>query len=846
MAKQGLVKQHKVISSGRLIGSGRGTAGKKKVQGRCPVPVDPCYSLYSTDSEDQVTTIHKGLDRCAALLNGILKTEKTEAKSSRSKPERPAPSKAKSKLAPGKGEVVRKKPLRRICSIAPSDTRSAVQKKILSSQAFPAVQEQHCVHALETPFGRPVPAPGAKPSSGSRPGAGHQAHIQSSPPITELKNPPLFNCWLTTSTPASSADGANNSVPSEPCVLNSALCQRCSSREDYTPLKSDRLACSGPAAVGSLCEEPMWGTRLTPQSPVPDSQGSALRWPEGPASLRALCDPVQLQRSVPDMGAHGGGELQPAASGETSEYSEGSSTEDDELDCVDVTPVRDMGCQSGLEKHQPPPQEKSLSPEKTAKKVLTVRGLLGELKALVVSKADCEALRLIAEVEQSINLLPSLVAGSNIQAEIALAVQPLRNENVQLRRRLRIVNQQLMERERMEREARPADCNFELISLQSVNLSLQSQLKEAQRDIEALQKRNKDLQQENGKLWKDAEDKQRELHESRQQCELDIIRIKMDVDAALSEMKSYQFKLQESQEENNLLKLHLQQKEAEINRLKELTRHLPDNQSGLSEFHRENYAFNPTSHLSKTVLDLFEDKQKVACLLDPASDPVHVYLKTLDTSGQVPLDHGYSSDKPSTRSEWDSRGTVKLPEGDHPPKHRGIGATENKLFNFTLCKVPELEKTSYIPLKETKKVQQSVSPPKLLESKNTMLNGQEPKISSHSLEKLHLYKNHLSGRAALDDADCDFPITNLAVTHPSRSKNVTPLSEQQHLVPPKNVSVSTLDSTTLSYEDKSMVSNCSSSSWTTFNTQDELDFRSGLRIPAALHRINRYRKLMDG
>lgn len=39
----------------------------------------PAYSLYSTDSEDQVTSLHKGLDRCAALLSGILQAEKAEA-----------------------------------------------------------------------------------------------------------------------------------------------------------------------------------------------------------------------------------------------------------------------------------------------------------------------------------------------------------------------------------------------------------------------------------------------------------------------------------------------------------------------------------------------------------------------------------------------------------------------------------------------------------------------------------------------------------------------------------------------------------------------------------------------
>lgn len=48
--------------------------------------------------------------------------------------------------------------------------------------------------------------------------------------------------------------------------------------------------------------------------------------------------------------------------------------------------------------------------------------------------ADSDAVRLISEVEQSISLLPVMVGSTNIQAEIALALQPLRSENVQLRR----------------------------------------------------------------------------------------------------------------------------------------------------------------------------------------------------------------------------------------------------------------------------------------------------------------------------------------------------------------------------------------------------------------------------
>ncbi|KAM4560088.1 uncharacterized protein ccdc14 isoform 2-T2 [Odontesthes bonariensis] len=66
----------KVVTSGRLI-------GPVQMSGTIMIPSpgpaarpEPVYSLYSTDSEDQVTTLHKGLDHCAALLSGILQVDK--------------------------------------------------------------------------------------------------------------------------------------------------------------------------------------------------------------------------------------------------------------------------------------------------------------------------------------------------------------------------------------------------------------------------------------------------------------------------------------------------------------------------------------------------------------------------------------------------------------------------------------------------------------------------------------------------------------------------------------------------------------------------------------------------
>lgn len=69
--------RRKVLTSGRLSGGVRGQPVRRKVT---DVPEaaehpEPTYSLYSTESEEQVRTLHQGLDRCAALLNGILQAE---------------------------------------------------------------------------------------------------------------------------------------------------------------------------------------------------------------------------------------------------------------------------------------------------------------------------------------------------------------------------------------------------------------------------------------------------------------------------------------------------------------------------------------------------------------------------------------------------------------------------------------------------------------------------------------------------------------------------------------------------------------------------------------------------
>ncbi|XP_035006366.2 extensin [Hippoglossus stenolepis] len=72
--------KHKAVTSGRLTGGAKVQPPRRQVNPGPPArPPEPAYSLYSTDPEEQVTTLHQGLDRCAALLSGILQADTTEA-----------------------------------------------------------------------------------------------------------------------------------------------------------------------------------------------------------------------------------------------------------------------------------------------------------------------------------------------------------------------------------------------------------------------------------------------------------------------------------------------------------------------------------------------------------------------------------------------------------------------------------------------------------------------------------------------------------------------------------------------------------------------------------------------
>ncbi|XP_053353806.1 coiled-coil domain-containing protein 14 isoform X1 [Clarias gariepinus] len=838
----------KVVSSGRLTGSGRGQMTRKKAAGR-PLHLDPSYSLYSTDSEDQVITINRGLDRCATLLSNILQAEKTADAKTKSQISKAAPCKKKTSLY--KNEAEKKRVGKKASAVACRNKRPAlVQKTILPSQACAGLRGQACARGVQKPSAVDVII-----GSEVKPGDTSVTQVEcvqprsfplgSSLPSTGSQPSTVFNCRLTTSTPALSphgptsaqsqsphrgADGETHHFTQQlagasaaPSTQHRALSAAVTSAQ-YTASFSVAPAIQVRPAVSTAV------SAVQSSSPVligPHAGSVGQSEPQiSPSPLASARIPTLVPLPTHILVCDSS-EDQQLSSGECvsslSEESGDCMSEEDELDRVDTMPVRDTSCQSSIDKRAVMLKHKSKSgsPEKTARKVLTVKYLLGELKALVANQ-DSEAVRLISEVEQSISLLPAMVGSTNIQAELALALQPLRSENVQLRRRLRILNQQLQERERAERQARPVDCHLELVSLQSLNHTLQTQLNDRQRELE-------NLQQENQKLQQAVEDKEKDLEQTKEQCELETSRIRMDVSEALAEMRNCQAKLEDSEREKTALTHSLQQKEAEITKLQELIRNLQKSPIPCYPAQTD-VSRPPAAQLTKSVLDQYENQQREPALANRVTDSVTAYLQTLKDSEHSSPPH---SGHPQTHEvSHSSLGQWKRTQESSPK----ISDVHTSLKNTIVSNVSQESKTDFVPLRETTRVQSAP-----VSQKHSPV--QE---SNHvGLKYLGLAFNTLgisNELPALDDDCCtdhlSCPDGVSRQLKQSRVGALNPTEQSQSQHAPRRLQMgeasvyagrpSAYENSFYSCDLKSLVSEWSVNSGSTFNTRDEQEFRNGL------------------
>ncbi|GAB1300229.1 Coiled-coil domain-containing protein 14 [Apodemus speciosus] len=295
----------------------------------------------------------------------------------------------------------------------------------------------------------------------------------------------------------------------------------------------------------------------------------------------------------------------------------------------------------------------------TAERVRIAKCLLGELKALIAEQEDSEVQRLVTEIEVCISGLSAVSGHTNVEAEIALALQPLRSENTQLRRQLRILNQHLREQEKTEKGPGNLECSsglldleaqlifppyspqslqLQVFSLQSLNMSLQSQLQESLKSQELLQSKNEELlkvienqREENKKFTTLFKDKEQTLLHSKQQFDIEMTRVKMELEEAVANEKNSRFKLETAEKESQILGITLRQRDAEVARLRELTRTLQNSMAKLlSDLSVDTARCRMGNSLTRSLLNVYDQQLQQ----DPAPPHTSImsYLNKLETN----------------------------------------------------------------------------------------------------------------------------------------------------------------------------------------------------------------------
>ncbi|KAJ7345877.1 hypothetical protein JRQ81_001827 [Phrynocephalus forsythii] len=946
MARLGPARPHKALSSGRLTGSGKLASGAKRVALRKATgsDVDCGYSLYSTDSEDQVATIHHGLDRCAALLKDILQNEskdgtealcrkagKAPAARTTSRPFLNKGSGAKKRIPKKKtlstnvhkeiGLVSDRRPASVPASAVGKGTASVSPERALSvpavhvpgAQSSPVIHQKLCEH-VQTQMSLLNVQPPQKPHGIA------EAQVSVMPENVVATHPPVpaFNSRLPTSTPVLSPQHRASSEGLQP-VVSVASCTQGALQmgrvPSPAPCKVSPSAPQGqPVAAGSAwpqvdpCapSDPTQPTILPPpvSRDAMSVQGSHVQ----PFQEADLIKSIQAHLAVLKAQERSSGKanekyqeaeatppqpLNSRGEGTTEDWSEGSlSEEEEDMDGVDAAPVRDTSCQTSFDKDMLKPKSPSL--RKTTQKIKTVKYLLGELKALLRDREDSEILRLLDEAEDHMSLMPEADGNINVQAEIALAVQPLRSENAQLRRRLRILNQQLKGQERAEKEYN-FDNNFESVSLQALNKALQHQLNESMKGIELLQKKNEDIthllesqREENKRLTRIIHEGEQELLEKKQQYGLETTKLKMEADEVLRNLKSVQYKLEAAEKENQILGITLRQRDAEVNRLCELTRALQGSMSKLlADLTVDTAKPKQEKSLSKALLEIHE--KQLPSDAYPLSDSIMSYLQKLETAPALMNAEPLLS-KGATK-EPNPGGDIRAAEPS-PPRSPVVAeeiVAPKTVFTFlnpdvegasdasTLVEGPGLDETIYIPL--------SSSPSRQLAPVTERRDGgRQRQLPQKLCRDMRLTDGKqacqfgVMGSAEVSDKCCGScgpkataekkvetmgrPAKLESTTLPRQPKEIangaakvisdnpdrlrpdkflhTPLSHQKGNVQGKGTGISAPNSSFSAFDWMSGKSDWTFSSFSTFTSRDEEDFKNGLAaLDANIARLQR-------
>ncbi|XP_031536245.2 coiled-coil domain-containing protein 14 isoform X2 [Vicugna pacos] len=484
------------------------------------------------------------------------------------------------------------------------------------------------------------------------------------------------------------------------------------------------------------------------------------------------------------------------------------------------------------------------------------------------SQEDSEIQRLLTELELCISLLPAVSGNANIQVEIALAMQPLRSENAQLRRQLRILNQQLREREKTQKASGSLECNLELFSLQSLNKSLQNQLQESLKSQELLQSKNEELlkvienqKDENRKFAGIFKEKDQTLLENKQQFDIETTRMKIELEEALVNVESSRFKLEAAEKENQILGITLRQRDAEVTRLRELTRTLQSSMAKLlSDLSMDSARCKSGNNLTKSVLNIYEKQPQHDPI--PAHTSIMSYLNKLEPDRSIithsePLSainneknivrgRPYENVMPSKGSQHSN--TRSMEEVSAPGIISALSKQDSDEESevTTLIEEYNLDKTIYIPLARSTSVkksllskrlspqpQLSVAPPQCV-GNSGLVAEKENKLCAlgvcSSSKKEANVPEKLSRTADMEDKQLLEKIKEAICKIPAATKELEELAACHGPSTCQSSSIQVKSSALSdgSFLNSDLTSDWSISSFSTFTSRDEQDFRNGL------------------
>lgn len=448
-------------------------------------------------------------------------------------------------------------------------------------------------------------------------------------------------------------------------------------------------------------------------------------------------------------------------------------------------------------------------------------------------------------------------------------MQPLRSENAQLRRQLRILNHQLREQEKTRKASGSWECNLELFSLQSLNKSLQNQLQESLKSQELLQSKNEELlkvienQKDETKKFADIfKEKDQTILDNKQQFDIETTRIKIELEESLVNMKSSQFKLKAAEKENQILGITLRQRDAEVTRLRDLTRTLQSSVAKLlSDLSMDTARCKPGNNLTKSLLNIYEKQ--------PQHDPIPAHASIMSYLNNLETDRTFTHSQPlsTIKSEENAApdGPCEHVPSSKGPQHRGTRSREEAPAPGILSPLSKqdcdeeseiatliedecnLDDTVYIPfarspskrkLALSKRLspqpQVSVAPPKLI-SNGGLVSEKEnklcaPGVCSSSRKEAEDAPEKLSRTADMEDkqllqkikeAICKIPAAPEEPQEPDVCHRPSTCQSSSFHVKSSAVSDS-------SFLHSDLTSDWSISSFSTFTSRDEQDFRNGL------------------